>query len=268
MPTTPMPLLNHNAATADQEAAVGQVDLFIRGSAEEIPGGRSTTNGSSSDISKQQRPDTATTTPKPRKDTTPARCDSVSAYCARWRGVKGKKSPPLPPWPDVCHGLIASFCGILVVSVFHYDYFAASEKDFAMLIGSFGATAVLIYASPAAPLAQPRNVLGGHLISGLIGVSVRMAVIEAGGAPEWVGAALAVCLSIAAMMASGTLHPPGGATALIAITGDAVIKRLGFLYALIPALSGAALMLLVALLLNNVHWHPRLSTPRYPQYWW
>jgi len=131
---------------------------------------------------------------------------------------------------------------------------ALSSSSFPLLIGSWGATAVLLFAAPLSPLSQPRNVLGGHALSALVGVGVRMAIVEQGGAPVWLGAALSVSLAIAAMMGSGTLHPPGGATALIAVIGDAALRRLQLMYVLVPALAGAAIMLAVALVLNNVRW--------------
>ena len=52
------------------------------------------------------------------------------------------------------------------------------------------------------------------------------------------------------MLLSGTLHPPGGATALIAVTGGEHIRQLGFWYAVVPCLAGAALMLGTAWLLG------------------
>ena len=65
------------------------------------------------------------------------------------------------------------------------------------------------------------------------------------------------------MLVTGTLHPPGGATALIAVTGGEGIRQLGYWYALVPCLAGACLMLLIALMVNNI---PR--SRRYPLYWW
>ncbi|HSI77294.1 MAG TPA: HPP family protein, partial [Lunatimonas sp.] len=83
------------------------------------------------------------------------------------------------------------------------------------LIGSFGATAVLVYGAIQSPLAQPRNLLGGHILSAIIGVSVYKMMPEI----IWITAPLAVSLSILTMQYTRTLHPPGGATALIAVVG-------------------------------------------------
>jgi CBS domain-containing membrane protein len=116
------------------------------------------------------------------------------------------------------------------------------------LIGSFGATAVLIYGAIQSPLAQPRNLIGGHLISAVIGVTVYKLIPD----QIWINAPLAVSLSIIAMQYTKTLHPPGGATALIAVIGTENIKSLGYLYVLSPVLSGVSILLVVALIFNNM----------------
>jgi CBS-domain-containing membrane protein len=79
----------------------------------------------------------------------------------------------------------------------------------------------------------------------------------------WLAAAVAVATSIALMHATKTLHPPGGATALIYVMVSPKIHNLGFLYVLVPVAAGVTLMLLVALLVNNLS--PRR---RYPEFWW
>ena len=78
----------------------------------------------------------------------------------------------------------------------------------------------------------------------------------------WLAAALAVSTAIAVMHATRTLHPPGGATALIAVIGGEKIHGLGFTYALFPVGGGALIMLVIALLVNNIP-----KNRRYPEYW-
>ena len=75
-------------------------------------------------------------------------------------------------------------------------------------------------------------------------------------------AALAVATAIGVMQATKTLHPPGGATALIAVIGSEKIHNLGFLYMVVPAGAGALIMLIVALVINNLP-----KGRRYPEYW-
>jgi CBS-domain-containing membrane protein len=77
--------------------------------------------------------------------------------------------------------------------------------------------------------------------------------------PELAGP-LAVATAIVLMQFTKTLHPPGGATALIAVAGSEQIHRLGFLYVLTPVGLGALLLLLVALVVNNIPY-----TRRYPE---
>jgi CBS-domain-containing membrane protein len=68
----------------------------------------------------------------------------------------------------------------------------------------------------------------------------------------WLTAPLAVATSIVAMQITRSLHPPGGATALIAVSGGTKIAELGYLYVITPVFSGALILLLVALIFNNI----------------
>ena len=127
-----------------------------------------------------------------------------------------------------------------------------------MIIGSFGASAVLIYGAIKSPLAQPRNFVGGHVISAVIGVAAWQMFQQ----NPWLAGALAVATAIAAMHATKTLHPPGGATALIAVIGSDKIYDLGSLCAVVPAGVGALIMLAIALLINNIP-----KNRQYPEFW-
>jgi CBS-domain-containing membrane protein len=171
--------------------------------------------------------------------------------------MKGEaKSPPRVSLWEITWSWIGSFLGIAAVGLLHDQIL--DDWELTLIIGSFGASAVLLYGAPRSPLAQPRNLLGGHFISALIGV----VAFQIFGAEPWLAAALAVSFAIAAMHATKTLHPPGGATALIAVIGGDAIHELGYLYAFIPALSGAAIMLVVALVVNNL-----AKDRRYPEFW-
>ena len=116
------------------------------------------------------------------------------------------------------------------------------------LIGSFGATAVLIFGATNSPLAQPRNLIGGHLISAIIGVCIYKLIPDT----LWLSSALSVSLSIVAMQITKTMHPPGGATALIANIGSEKIINLGFVYILSPVMTGVAILFVVAMIVNNI----------------
>jgi len=137
-----------------------------------------------------------------------------------------------------------SFVGLGIIAYLQYKAFP--KEDFIFLIGSFGASCVLVYGVIQSPLAQPRNLIGGHLVSAITGVAVVKIVPE-----MWLAAPLAVSLSILLMQITKTLHPPGGATALIAATGSPELKALGFGYVLSPVLTGALILLVCALIFNN-----------------
>jgi CBS-domain-containing membrane protein len=117
---------------------------------------------------------------------------------------------------------------------------------------------VLIYGAIRSPLAQPRNLLGGHILSAIIGVTAFQLL----GDQPWLAAAMAVSTSIALMHLTKTLHPPGGATALIAVIGGESVHNLGYLYVVIPTALGAGVMLIVALLVNNIP-----KGRKYPEFW-
>jgi CBS-domain-containing membrane protein len=166
------------------------------------------------------------------------------------------QSPPRVRASEIFWSWVGACLGIGVVGYLNSRFFETTELS--LIIGSFGASAVLIYGAVKSPLAQPRNLIGGHLISALIGVlSFKLLFPHL-----WLASALAVSTSIALMHATKTLHPPGGATALIAVIGGPKITNLGFLYALIPVGAGVTCMLIVALLINNIP-----AQRKYPEFW-
>lgn len=114
------------------------------------------------------------------------------------------------------------------------------------LVAPMGASAVLLFAVPSSPLAQPWSMLGGNLIAGLVGVACARAL-----GPTGLSAALAVSASIGAMFALRCLHPPGGAVALTAVLGGDPVTRLGYEFVLHPLAFNCMLLLLVALVFNN-----------------
>jgi CBS domain-containing membrane protein len=141
---------------------------------------------------------------------------------------------------------IGAFLGIAAIGFIQSKQF--TQNDTVFLIGSFGATAVLIFGATNSPLAQPRNLIGGHLISALIGVTAYKLFPG----QMWLSASLGVSLSIVAMQMTKTMHPPGGATALIANIGSEKIKSLGYIYVISPVMSGIIILFIVALIVNNI----------------
>jgi len=179
---------------------------------------------------------------------------TIAEYFGKMKG--GGKGPPAVIGIDLVWSWIGASIGIGVCGYLSSKYF--EPLDMTLLIGSFGASAVLVYGAIKSPLAQPRNLIGGHILSGLAGVTCFYLF----GGMIWLASAMAVSFAIVLMLATKTLHPPGGATALIAVIGGAKIHNLGFLYAFLPAGAGALILLCVALLVNNLS-----KNRKYPEYW-
>jgi len=175
-------------------------------------------------------------------------------YFRKMRG--GATSPPGVGVAEVFWAVAGSAIGIGLCGYLSLKFL--EPYDSTLLIGSFGASAVLVYAAIKSPLAQPRNLIGGHIISGLMGVLAYKLL----GADVWIAASAGVSSAIGMMLITKTLHPPGGATALIAVIGGRQIHDLGFIYAFVPAGAGALVLLVVALLVNNIP-----ANRKYPEYW-
>ncbi|HJV88533.1 MAG TPA: HPP family protein [Noviherbaspirillum sp.] len=126
------------------------------------------------------------------------------------------------------------------------------------LVAPMGASAVLLFALPASPLAQPWSIIGGNIISAAVGVACAHAIND-----PLIAAALALPLAIAAMFALRCLHPPGGAMALTAVLGGPAVHAAGFAFVLSPVGLNSLLMTLVALIFNNAtrHRYPHLAHP-------
>jgi len=188
---------------------------------------------------------------------------ALQSYLIKWKGVPGKSSPARATYHHILWSFVGAFVGICMLAFLNFNTPGIEDTDLVMMIGSFGATAVLAYAEPASPLSQPRNIVGGHTISAAVGVSVRLlweATLTAN--EKWLACGLAVALAINAMQITKTVHPPAGATSLIAITGSVAVRNLGYWYVLMPAGSGALLMLTWALVVNNMS-----SARSYPVWW-
>lgn len=181
--------------------------------------------------------------------------DRIGRYFAKMKG--GGIAPPGVGLGEIFWSWLGGLLGIGLVALLHAK--AGMGPATGWLIGSFGASAVLVYGAIKSPLAQPRNLILGHVLSALVGVACYKLFPEA----VWIAAPLAVSSAIALMHLTRSLHPPGGATALIAVIGGPKVAALGFWYALVPVGAGASILLAVAVVVNNL-----ASRRRYPEYWW
>jgi len=123
-----------------------------------------------------------------------------------------------------------------------------------IMVTSMGASAVLLFAVPQGALSQPWSVVGGHLLSAFVGVSVQQLIPDQTWTP-----ALAVGLAVGVMHYLRCMHPPGGATALAAVIGGPEIYRLEYYYLLMPILINVTSIMLMAIAFNAL-----FSWRRYP----
>jgi CBS domain-containing membrane protein len=127
-----------------------------------------------------------------------------------------------------------------------------------LLAAPLGASAVLVFALPASPIAQPWPVIAGNTISALTGATVAYFVHD-----PMLAAGLAVGLAIAAMSLTRSLHPPGGGMALTAVIGGSSVAASGFAFALVPVCLNSALLVLLAWAFHKFsgHAYPRTAPP-------
>lgn len=116
-----------------------------------------------------------------------------------------------------------------------------------LLIAPMGASAVLLFAVPSSPLAQPWSLIGGNIVAAVIGVTAAKFVPDL-----FLAAALGVSGAIAVMLALRCVHPPSGAVALTAVVGGPAISQLGYEFVLWPVLANSVLLLASAVAYNNL----------------
>jgi len=168
------------------------------------------------------------------------------SYMTKMKGFK-RTTPLVAPVPlDMVLSILGTLLGITVI-VLLSNWFDMS------VIASFGASAVLVFGTPDAPMAQPRNVIFGHTLSAAAAVATVMMF-----GLTWWSPALGTALALFIMLVTKTTHPPGGATALFAILSQAQPS-----YILTPIMAGAVILVVIGLIVNN------LSPNRhYPRYWY
>lgn len=188
---------------------------------------------------------------------------SLGMYFRKWTGsVRPMPFFTMPQWKWnprwYLTGFVGSFLAIALMGLF--DQYGALNLAHRGIVFSMGATAVLLYAVPESPLSQPRNVVGGNVLACIVGLLFRY-LTDAVASLRWLTGALAVSCSIVAMLLTNTLHPPAGALALVAATTtDPLILAQGWWMVLTPVAWGCAVMVMVAVLVDNVFFD-------YPQYW-
>lgn len=156
------------------------------------------------------------------------------------------KAPPRAPIRHIAWSWLGGLLAIGLIALL------ARASALPVLMAPIGASAVLAFGVPDSPLAQPRNIVVGHVISAFVGLAVLTLLGDA-----WWAMGLGVATAIAAMQLTGTVHPPAGANPLLVMVTGA-----GWDFLFAPVMAGAAMLALVAVIFN------RLAAGRqYPVYW-
>jgi CBS-domain-containing membrane protein len=165
---------------------------------------------------------------------------------SKWK-AQGGSSPPRAALPDIAWAWMGGALAIAVVA------YGAVVTQMPLVIGSFGASCVLIFGFPDSPFSQPRNVIGGHVWASLVGLIFLHFV-----GSQWWCMALAAASGIAIMQLTRTVHPPAGSNPVIVM-----MLAPGWSFLLTPTLIGALLLVSVAIFFNNLR-----AGRSYPKYWY
>ncbi|KAJ7270521.1 HPP family-domain-containing protein [Mycena rebaudengoi] len=187
-------------------------------------------------------------------------------WMSHWLGYRDPATPhvPLPDYVVWFWSVVGAFCGLSAIQAIFRQSQHFIQRNVPSILASYGASAVLCYAAIESPLAQPRPLIGGHLIGAVTGVCISklFAFLPSPQRVEdlrWLAASLSASIAIVLMQISGTTHPPAGATALLAAVSPEV-SALGWYYLPVVLLS-SSIVLVSALLVNNIR-------RRYPMFWW
>lgn len=166
-------------------------------------------------------------------------------YFSKFKG-QGAALPPKAAYKEIAFAWLGGFTAIAIVSYLMQTY------ELLLVMGSFGASCVLLFGFPKSPFSQPRNVIAGHFLSTFTGL-VFLSYLGS----EWWSMAMALATAIAVMLATRTVHPPAGSNPLIVFLLGAQWD-----YLLFPSLTGSVIIVAIALLVNNLH-----ANRFYPDYW-
>jgi CBS domain-containing membrane protein len=175
----------------------------------------------------------------------------VRSALTRWL-LSFSPSPVALGWPERFRSCLGALLGIaFTAGVMHV--FLGENAFIPLLVAPMGASAVLLFAVPASPLAQPWSIIGGNMVSAIIGVACATWITNPIDA-----APIAVALSIGAMFVFRCVHPPSGAVALTAVLGGPAVHALGFGFVFAPIAAQSFALLAVAIVFHASTGH------RYP----
>lgn len=167
-------------------------------------------------------------------------------FISKWKSG-GAICPPRAAMPDI---VAAWMGGAVAIAIVAYGSILVYSP---LVLGSFGASCVLLFGFPDSPFSQPRNVIGGHFLASLVGLLFLYFV-----GTQWWSMALAAASGIAIMQLTRTVHPPAGSNPVIVM-----LTAPHWQFLITPTLVGAVLLVFVALFFNNLR-----AGRSYPKYWY
>ncbi|KAL8837238.1 MAG: hypothetical protein Q9170_002611 [Blastenia crenularia] len=191
----------------------------------------------------------------------PTRLSRLPPSISRWLGYRASPSPE-PAYVVYLWSFVGAFCGLSILQAIFGQVQYFIDRRVPPILASYGASAVLCYGTISAPLAQPRALVIGHIISAVTAVCITKLFGLLG--PErfddlrWLAGSLSTAVAIVIMQVTRTTHPPAGATALLAAV-DRDVHRLSW-YLLPVILLSSSVVLVTALLFNNIQ-------RRFPVFW-
>lgn len=277
--------LEEDSASRSQATTLGNVSAVVPATQVDVQKDSHPTNQQSDGKSKDKNKDIEAQKKHPPK---PVSCLSRIPYpIAHFLGYRRKSTEnralirPVEKLPRKFETLIWAWIGaalglgFVMVAFSRWDQFAMSSNDpitvwtTPIIIGSFGASSVILYGTPASPLGQPKAFLGGQFICALTSVCITKLfelnrnynpdLIDSSHSLVWVAGSIATGTALCIMILTDTVHPPGGATALLAATSPPVIK-LGWHYLPVILLSSVIMVAWAMVWMN-------LGRARYPHYW-
>ncbi|KAJ5752118.1 hypothetical protein N7520_009035 [Penicillium odoratum] len=189
------------------------------------------------------------------------RWNAVPKPVAYFLGYRAERPKPLGNIVIAFWSLIGAFSGVALVASVSQHVPSFEARHVPAVIGSFGAAAVLEFGVIDSPLAQPRNAFFSQMIACLVGVGISKLFALNPSAEKYtsLGGALSCGVTTWLMVLTNTVHPPAGATSLLAVTNSQTAGLGWFLFPVM--ILGVTLMQTAALLINNIN-------RRFPLYWW
>mgnify|MGYP003681895389 CR=1 FL=1 len=155
---------------------------------------------------------------------------------------------------EVVVSIAGAFVATLLASFFSYTILSAEQTP--IILASTGASAMLIFGVPHSPVSQPWHLVGGHLVSAIVGVTCQKLILN-----PILASSIAIAFAMLCMHYLRCMHPPGGATAVTAVIGGEQVEALGYAFVLLPVFFNAIILLSIAMAVASL----RDKNPFYPE---